>query len=66
MKTNRDQRLINQVVKIAGGNQRAAAEKLGVTQASISRYQNGKSVPITSVILLARMIVTKAGRRPTG
>ena len=60
----RMQRLIRQVVAIAGGSQRPAADLLGITQPSICRYLSGKSKPMPSVILLARAIVTKAGRKP--
>ena len=62
----RKQKLIRQVLKIYLGHQPTAAEKLGVTQASISRYAAGKSDPMQSVVLLARRIVTDAGRTPAG
>ena len=56
MNKRETQRLIRRVVALAGDNQRRAAEALGVEQASVSRYVNGLSLPIPSVLRIAILI----------
>ena len=61
----RKQKLIRQIMVIAGDHQPTAAELLGVRQPSICRYLAGSPVR-KSVVLLARRIVIEAGLRPAG